>query len=167
MTTEPVRLCFVCLGNICRSPTAEGIMRALVADAGLSASIEVSSAGTIASHRGELPDPRSREEARRRGLELVSRASRFHPGDADYYDLVLAMDRSNLTDLHDLTADARHHDRIVLLRTFDPGLRADDPWRGEVPDPYYGSADGFATVFDLIDAACRGLLDHVRESMLD
>ena len=166
MTTEPVRVCFVCLGNICRSPTAEGIMTALVADAGLSEVIEVHSAGTAAWHRGELPDERARAEARRRGIELTSRASAFMAGDAEFYDLVLAMDRSNLIDLLDRTADPILHDRIRLLRTFDPALTSDDAHDGEVPDPWYGGDDGFAYVYDLIDAACRGLLDHITAERL-
>lgn len=166
VTSEPVRLCFVCLGNICRSPTAEGVMTALVADAGLTEVIEIHSAGTIAAHLGSFPDPRARAEARRRGLDLTSRASRFHVGDTAFYDLVLAMDRSNLTDLRDLTPESELRSRLHLLRSFDPHLRPDDRWNGEVPDPYHGADDGFAEVFDLIDAACRGLLDHVRTELL-
>ena len=166
MTIEPVRICFVCLGNICRSPTAEGIMVALVAEAGLSDRIEISSAGTIATHLGSLPDERARTEARRRGIDLTSRASRFRSGDAAYYDLVLAMDRSNLTDLHGLTPEPELRARLHLLRSFDPQLRPDDRWDGEVPDPYYGGDDGFARVFDMVDAACRGLFDHLHGAML-
>jgi len=166
VTSEPVRLCFVCLGNICRSPTAEGVMAALVADAGLTDAIEVHSAGTIAAHLGSFPDPRARAEARRRGLDLTSRASRFRAGDTAYYDLVLAMDRSNLTDLRDLTPESELRSRLHLLRSFDPRLRPDDRWNGEVPDPFDGADDGFAEVFDLIDAACRGVLDHVRTELL-
>jgi protein-tyrosine phosphatase len=157
---EPVRLCFVCLGNICRSPTAEGVMAAVVAEAGLSDRIVVDSAGTGSWHRGELPDPRARAEARRRGVELTSRASTFMAGDAHAYDLVLAMDRSNLADLQDRT-DPALHERLRLLREFDPGLRPDDPWHGEVPDPWAGGDAGFAVVYDLVEAACRGLLDHL------
>lgn len=166
MTTEPVRLCFVCLGNICRSPTAEGIMAARVADLGLSEVIEVHSAGTAGWHRGELPDQRSRAEARSRGIELTSRASAFMAGDTAFYDLVLAMDRSNLRDLEDRTPEPELRGRIHLLRSFDPSLADGDPWNGEVPDPWSGGADGFATVFDLIDAACQGLLDHIRTTMI-
>jgi protein-tyrosine phosphatase len=163
---EPVRLCFVCLGNICRSPTAEGVMAALVRDAGLSDRVEVDSAGTGDWHRGELPDPRSRAEARRRGLELTSRASTFRPGDAHAYDLVLAMDRANLADLRDRTPEPELRERLRLLRGFDPALTADDRWGGEVPDPWAGGEDGFVVVYDLIEAACRGLLDHVRVELL-
>jgi protein-tyrosine phosphatase len=163
---QPVRLCFVCLGNICRSPTAEGVMASLVAEAGLDDQIEVDSAGTGDWHRGELPDPRSRAEARRRGVELTSRASTFRAGDAHAYDMVLAMDRSNLADLHDLTAEPSLRSRIRLLREFDPALAPDDRWGGEVPDPWSGGDQGFVVVFDLIEAACRGLLDHVQRELL-
>jgi protein-tyrosine phosphatase len=162
---EPFRICFVCLGNICRSPTAEGIMRSLVDDAGLSASIEVHSAGTAGWHRGELPDDRARAEARRRGIDLTSRASTFHPGDASFYDLVLAMDRANERDLRDRT-DPTLHERIARLRTFDPALAPTDPWDGDGPDPWTGGEDGFIEVYDLIDAACRGLLVHIQENQL-
>jgi protein-tyrosine phosphatase len=163
--TAPVRLCFVCLGNICRSPTAEGVMAALVDEAGLTGSIEVDSAGTGDWHRGELPDSRARAEARRRGVELTSRASTFRPGDAHAYDLVLAMDRSNLADLLDRTPEPELRERIHLLRAFDPALTADDRWGGEVPDPWAGGEQGFVVVYDLVEAACRGLLDHVRRTM--
>ena len=165
-TDEPVRLCFVCLGNICRSPTAEGVMRALVAEAGLEDRVVVDSAGTGGWHRGEPPDERAQAEARRRGLELTSRASQFRAGDALAYDLVLAMDRSNLADLRSLTPEPELRARLRLLREFDPAAGPDDEWDLEVPDPWYGGEDGFAVVFDLVDAACRGLLDHVRLELL-
>jgi protein-tyrosine phosphatase len=158
---EPFRICFVCLGNICRSPTAEGIMRAQVAQAGLDEQIEVDSAGTASWHRGELPDARAQAEAARRGVELRSRASSFQPGDAHTYDLVLAMDHSNLRDLHDLNPEPHLQQRIVLLRSFDPALQPDDPHDGAVPDPWAGGEEGFAEVYDLIEAACAGLLDHI------
>jgi protein-tyrosine phosphatase len=163
---EPIRLCFVCLGNICRSPTAEGIMTALVAEAGLVGVVEVHSAGTAGWHRGEPPDDRARAEAVHRGIELRSRASAFMPGDTAFYDLVLAMDRSNERDLLDLTPELDLRDRIRLLRSFDPSRTTDDRWDGEVPDPWSGGNDGFALVFDLIADACRGLLDHVQDTML-
>jgi protein-tyrosine phosphatase len=164
--TEPIRICFVCLGNICRSPTAEGIMRALVEEAGLAEMIEVDSAGTASWHRGEPPDARAVAEAARRGVQLRSRASSFHPGDAHAYDLVLAMDHSNLADLHDLTPEPELRGRILLLRSFDPALGADDPHDGAVPDPWAGGDEGFAEIYDLIEAACAGLLDHLRGDLL-
>jgi protein-tyrosine phosphatase len=170
---EPTRLLFVCLGNICRSPTAEAVMASLVAEAGLAGEIEVDSAGTGSWHVGAPPDRRSAAEARRRGVAMASRARQAHPGDLGYFDLVLAMDRQNLVDLHDLAPRAElAASKVRLLRAFDPasgpagaehvrtgGAPADD--RFDVPDPYYGT-DGFADVYDLVAAACAGLLDHVR-----
>lgn len=162
----PIRLCFVCLGNICRSPTAEGIMSALVADAGLSDRVEVHSAGTGDWHTGEPADPRAREEAERRGVELRCRASTFRAGDTAFYDLVLAMDRRNLADLHALTPEPELRERLRLFREFDPALTADDTYDAEVPDPWFRGDGGFVVVYDLVEAACRGLLVHVHDEML-
>ncbi|CAM8649620.1 Wzb Protein-tyrosine-phosphatase [Acidimicrobiia bacterium] len=164
---EPVRLTFVCLGNICRSPTAEGIMTALVADAGLDNHIKIDSSGTAAWHLGKDPDERALAEAARRGLRLTSRSSTFHPGDAAFYDMILAMDSANVTDLLDRTPEPDLRGRIRRLREFDPSLSSPerlraDPWEGDVPDPWFGGDDGFVVVYDLIEAACIGLLEHVR-----
>lgn len=158
-----IRLCFVCLGNICRSPTAHGVMVRLIAEAGLGAAIEVDSAGTGAYHVGELPDERSRAAARRRGIELTHRARQFVAADLDRFDLVVAMDGDNLSRLHRLRelAGGRAHPPIVLLRSFDataaPGA--------EVPDPWDGDAGGFEEVLDQCERACAGLLAHVREQL--
>jgi len=157
MGPTPVRVCFVCLGNICRSPTAEGIMRKLVDDAGHAHWIEVESAGTAAYHVGELPDERSREAARRRGLRLASRAQAFSPDDFGRFDYVLAMDRENLDNLEALAPDRRFAGHLGLLRAFDPTARPE----AEVPDPYYGGARGFDDVLDLCEAACLGLLERI------
>lgn len=175
----PVRLCFVCLGNICRSPTAEGVMAELVAEAGLSHRIHVDSAGTGAWHLGQPPDRRAAGEAHRRGVVLTSRARQFHPGDFSQYDLILAMDRRNQVDLFDLAPEAAGREKVHLLRTFDPAVAAAAEARTgapgttavgfadlDVPDPYYGEGDGFRLVFDLVDAACRGLLGHLRVTYL-
>lgn len=155
-----VRVCFVCLGNICRSPTAEGVFRALVRDAGLEGALEIASAGTGGWHVGEPPDRRAREAARERGIEVGGRGRQFEAGDFERFDLVLAMDRSNLRALERLAGPA-HREKLALLRDFEPDAR-----RGklDVPDPYYGAEDGFAEVLDLCDRACRGLLAHLRET---
>jgi protein-tyrosine phosphatase len=155
---EPVRVCFVCLGNICRSPTAEGILRALVAKAGLEGRIEVDSAGTGSWHVGELPDPRTRAEARRRGLELTSRARQLRPEDFERFDYILVMDASNHADALSIAPRPGARALLERLRSFDP--RAGDDL--DVPDPYFGD-DGFAHVFDLCETACRHLLSHLRE----
>lgn len=155
-----IRVCFVCLGNICRSPTAEGVMRHLVREAGLDHAIAIESAGTGAYHVGERPDPRSRQEAKRRGVPLESRAQQFVAADFERFDYVLAMDRQNQRDLEALSEDPAHHARLHLLRQFEPGGdRARD-----VPDPYYGEGDGFVRVFEICEAACRGLLDHLEQT---
>ena len=171
--TDPVRLCFVCLGNICRSPTAEGVMGSLVDQAGLSDRIEIDSAGTGAWHVGAPPDERASAEALRRGLTLTSRGRQVSPSDFFTFDLLVAMDHRNLADLHDLAPDPALRDKVVLLRSFDPRSVAaaeghDHPESDHlaVPDPYYGGANGFADVYDIVDAGCRGLLVHVQEHLL-
>jgi protein-tyrosine phosphatase len=153
-----LRLCFVCLGNICRSPTAEGVMRAIVHEAGLASRITIASAGTGAWHVGELPDPRTRAAARARGLELTSKARLFVQADLERFDYVLAMDGSNLQNLQRMARTPRERARIHLLRAFD----ATAPAGAEVPDPYYGGPKGFDEVLDMCERACRGLLAHLR-----
>lgn len=153
-----MRICFVCLGNICRSPTAEGVMRALVTEAGLAGTIVIDSAGTGSWHIGEQPDPRTREAAARRGIELEHLARQFTRADFDRFDLVLAMDRANLEVLERL-AGARTRPAVRLLRSFDPTA----PEGAEVPDPYYaGGRAGFEEVLDQCERACAGLLAYVR-----
>ncbi len=166
------------MGNICRSPTAEGIMQAKVdafgagrAD-GMAAAVELDSAGTGGWHRGERADERARAEARRRGIDLTSRARQVHAGDFAYFDLLVAMDRANHADLLDLAPDAAGRAKVRLLLEFAATRRAgddldlDDPDL-DVPDPYYGGPSGFADVFDLIDDACDGLLAHVLDHHTD
>ncbi|HKY17074.1 MAG TPA: low molecular weight protein-tyrosine-phosphatase [Microthrixaceae bacterium] len=151
-------LLFVCLGNICRSPTAEAVMSALVADAGLDGEIRCDSAGTGGWHVGDLPDRRARDEARRHGIEMTHRGWQVRTSaDLERFDLVLAMDHSNLADLRRMAPAGWDDARISLLRSFDP-VAGDD----EVPDPYYGDADEFAEVFAICQTACRGLLEHLR-----
>jgi protein-tyrosine phosphatase len=157
--SSPIRICFVCLGNICRSPTAEGVMIHLVREAGIADRFAIDSAGTGAWHAGERADQRSRAEALSRGVELPSVARQFTAGDFDAFDYVIAMDRRNLRDLERLMGGGRGPARkLHLLRSFDP--RAGDP---DVPDPYYGGDNGFADVFDICEAGCRGLLAHLRK----
>lgn len=156
-------VCFVCLGNICRSPTAEGIFAELVREAGLEGRILVDSAGTNAYAVGEPADRRSRETALARGVELASRGRRFEHTDLDVFDYVVAMDRQNLAALHSLTRDGARRDKIHLLRDFDPDAQPGS----DVPDPYSGGPDGFDRVFDQIEAACRGLLAQLRAKLED
>jgi protein-tyrosine phosphatase len=155
-----VRLLFVCLGNICRSPTAEGVMRSLVMREGLQEEIELDSAGTGAWHFGSPPDGRARSAAAERGIDLAGRARQVRPEDFESFDLVLAMDRENERLLKALARDEQERSKVRLLREFDPASVATGEL--EVPDPYYGAAGGFEEVLDLVLAACEGLLAEIR-----
>ena len=156
MPEAPTRILFVCLGNICRSPTAEGVMRGLVREAGLDGQIEVESAGTAGYHVGDPPDPRSVAAAAERGVDLDSRARQVSEADFNGFDLVVAMDRSNYEELRALAPDDESEERVRLLREFDP--RSDGL---DVPDPYYGGADGFEEVLDIVARSCAALLEEV------
>ena len=158
-SSTPIRLSFVCLGNICRSPTAEAVMRHLVREAGLEDRIRIDSAGTGDWHVGEPRDRRSIEVGRRLGMPLSGTARQFQPSDFARFDYVLAMDRQNLAALERLAPDPAARAKIHLLRAFEPEPVAHDD---EVPDPYYGGADGFDRVIDICTRACRGLLQHLR-----
>ena len=154
-----MRICFVCMGNICRSPTAHGVMARLVREAGLADRVTIDSAGTGAWHVGELPDERSRAHAKRRGLVLDHRARQLVRADLDAFDLLVVMDADNLRHVQRLVG-ARATPRVVLLRSFDPTA----PAGAEVPDPYAGGAAGFDEVLDQCERACAGLVDHLRAS---
>lgn len=152
-----IAVCFVCTGNICRSPTAEGVFRALVERESLAASIHVDSAGTTGYHVGDLPDPRSRRAASARGVTLTHRARLLMPEDFARFDYLLAMDAGHLSHMERRApADART--KIALLRAFD----TDAIEGSEVPDPYYGETSDFEEVVTMVERACEGLLDHVR-----
>ncbi|MFW5921062.1 MAG: low molecular weight protein-tyrosine-phosphatase [Polyangiales bacterium] len=153
-----VRIVFVCLGNICRSPTAEGIMRKLLADEKLDGKVEIDSAGTGSWHVGEPPDPRAADEAERRGFRLGGRARQVKPKDFDRFDYVVAMDASNRKNLEKLAPNAEARRKIHMLRDFETGAGG----AGDVPDPYYGGGDGFQKVFDICERSCRGLIEHLR-----
>ncbi|MDP9133316.1 MAG: low molecular weight phosphotyrosine protein phosphatase [Actinomycetota bacterium] len=157
-----MRVLFVCMGNICRSPTAEGVMRRLVAEAGLEDRIEVDSAGTGGWHAGDPPDVRATAAAARRGVTLDGAARQVRPEDFDEFDLVIAMDRENLRGLLTLAPDEAAAETIRLLREFDPSSAGAPDL--DVPDPYYGGDRGFETVLDMTETACRGLLDELRSA---
>lgn len=153
-----VRVLFVCLGNICRSPTAEGVFRHVVERAGLLDQIEIDSAGTHAYHIGDPPDARSQEAARRRGIELGGlRGRKATPEDIERFDYILAMDEENLSNLRAI-CPAGLDEKIRLFLEFAPNR----PER-EVPDPYFGGESGFERVLDMIDEASHGLLKHLRQ----
>ena len=154
-------VCFVCLGNICRSPTAEGVMKRLVRDAGLSDRIHVSSAGTGSWHLDEPADARARATAHARGVTLDGRAQQFAIGDFARFDYILSMDARVLSALRTLARTSDEWARVHNFRSFDPA----SPHGAEVPDPYYGGPDGFEHVFDVCEAACRGLLEQLRKDL--
>jgi protein-tyrosine phosphatase len=169
---RPFRILFVCLGNICRSPTAEGTMRALVGEAGLEREIELDSAGTGSWHVGSAPDARATAAAAQRGIALYGAARRVRDEDFDEFDLILAMDSSNVDDLRALAGDElSRRAKVRLLREFDAASDAHDSQSSvagelDVPDPYYGAGDGFERVLDQVQAACVGLLEQIRSGEL-
>ena len=147
-----IRVCFVCLGNICRSPQAEGIFRKLVREAGVEAQFHIASAGTGAWHVGEDADPRTRAASARRGVPLQHRAQQFRAEHFADFDHILAMDRHNLANLREIAPDEAARLKVRLLRDHDP------KGSGDVPDPYSDGPQGFDHVFSLCEAACMGLL---------
>ena len=155
-----VTVLFVCMGNICRSPTAQGVFEHLLEEARLREHIDVDSAGTHAYHIGERPDKRATQAAAGRSIDLSrQRARRVEAADFARFDYVLAMDRSNLDDLVAICPQ-QHQDKIQLFLEF-----AEDLSQREVPDPYYGGNQGFERVLDLIDMGARALLEDVRQRL--
>ncbi|HET7501295.1 MAG TPA: low molecular weight protein-tyrosine-phosphatase [Kofleriaceae bacterium] len=156
-----MRICFVCLGNICRSPTAEAVMQRLVDEAGLADRVTLDSAGTGDWHVGERADPRSRSAAARRGIAITHRARQFVAADLERFDVVIAMDRDNLAAIRRMLG-RRDRPAAHLLRAFDDTA----PDGAEIPDPYAGGPEGFDHVLDLCERACRGLVEHVRARLV-
>ncbi len=156
---DPIRVLFVCMGNICRSPLAEGYFRKLLEDEGLADRFEVDSAGTGPWHVGEAPDARMRSTARGRGLSLESiRARQVQRRDLYDYDHVFVMDKTNLHDTLALDPEGDHSTRIRLFREFDP-----EPETYQVPDPYTGGQKGFENVYDIVARTCRAILDRLKK----
>ncbi len=150
---QETSILFVCMGNICRSPTAEGVFRHYVSEAGLGESVSIDSAGTHAYHVGEPPDSRAMAAAERRGMSLQGiRARRVADEDFERFDYVIAMDEDNLMRLRD-QAPQEHHTKLSLFLEYSSSSER------EVPDPYYGGAAGFERVLDLVEDASRGLLE--------
>lgn len=160
-TKKPVNVLFVCMGNICRSPTAHGVFRYLVEQQGLSNAIYIDSAGTHAYHVGEPPDPRAQSTALSRGIDMSDlRARRAIEDDFEYFEYILAMDHDNFSILQNISPVDRL-DRLSLFMDFAP-----DVGEQEVPDPYYGGVKGFERVFDMIESASLGLLDDIKQRHL-
>lgn len=153
-----IRVCFVCLGNICRSPTAEGVFRHLVSAAKLDGAFEIDSAGTAGYHSGEAPDARARAAGRRAGIPIGGQARQFLSADFERFDYVIAMDATNSADLTRLARSPDSVRKIRLLRSFDPAA----PPQAPIPDPYYGEASDFDAVLELCLVACRHLLREIR-----
>jgi protein-tyrosine phosphatase len=153
---RPYRICFVCLGNICRSPTAEGVFQHVVNEAGMADYFEIDSSGTSAYHVGEPANSKSQSVANEYGVKLHSRARQFQYSDMEYFDLLLAMDQSNLENMHQVDKKDKFTHKMALLRIFDPEANNLD-----VPDPYYGGMRGFYDVFEMIERSSKQLLDKL------
>ncbi|MEJ7876650.1 MAG: low molecular weight protein-tyrosine-phosphatase [Solirubrobacterales bacterium] len=149
-----MRILFVCLGNICRSPTAEAAMRGLVAEAGLEDEIEIESAGTGDWHVGYPPDERSVAAAAERGVELTGEARQVAHGDFEKFDLLIAMDGQNRDDLLGMAQSEADREKVRLLRSYADGDL-------DVPDPYYGGDDSFGEVVEIVERSCEALLEQV------
>jgi len=159
--SKPFEICFVCLGNICRSPLAEGVFQHLINDQGLENQIIIHSAGTGGWHVGASPDARMQATARKKGVQLTSRAQQIQAGDIRRFDLVLAMDQSNLETMEYLCSPEMAAKKIRLFRSFDPEADGDL----DVPDPYYGGDAGFEHVFQIVHRTCPPILDYVKSQM--
>ncbi|CCY39376.1 putative uncharacterized protein [Tannerella sp. CAG:118] len=153
MLEKKYKILFVCLGNICRSPAAEGIMKDLIKRSKLEYLIEVDSAGTYGGHAGDLPDSRMRAHALRRGYNLTHRSRQIRVDDFDEYDMIIAMDDMNVNKLRRLAPDVASIQKIYLMTDYCTRLQVD-----HVPDPYYSGSDGFEQVLDILEDACAGLL---------
>jgi len=160
-SSKPFEICFVCLGNICRSPLAEGVFQTLVSDQGLQNQIIIHSAGTGHWHVGMPPDERMQATARQKGIQLTSRAQQIQGTDIRRFDLVLAMDRSNLQAMEYLVSAETAARKLRLFRSFDPEAGGDL----DVPDPYYGGDAGFEHVFEIVHRTCPPILDYVKSQM--
>lgn len=155
---EKIKILFVCLGNICRSPAAEGVMKAVVDANGDDARFEIDSAGTGDYHIGDLPDRRMRVHAQRRGYDLVHRCRQVRESDFDDFDLIIAMDESNRRNLERIAPTVEAQQKIVMMADFaDLATRYD-----HIPDPYYEGAEGFELVLDLLESACHNLYEILK-----
>lgn len=160
--SKVVEISFVCLGNICRSPLAQGVFQDLVNQKKLEQKIIVTSAGTGGWHIGDLPDERMRRTAQSKGIQLESRARQFQSADFNRFNLVLAMDHSNLARLEEIAPSNLSPEKLMLFRSFDPECNGNQ----DVPDPYYGGAKGFEEVYSMVKRTCPPLLDYIKSRFL-
>ena len=161
--SKVVKISFVCLGNICRSPLAQGVFQDLVNREKLNQKIFISSAGTGNWHIGNLPDERMRQTAQSNGIKLESRAKQFQSEDFNRFNLVLAMDHSNLAKLAEIAPSILSPDKLMLFRSFDPKSNGDQ----DVPDPYYGGAKGFEEVYRMVERTCPSILTYIKSHFLN
>lgn len=156
-----MNILFVCLGNICRSPSAEAVFNGVIRREGLEHLFRVDSAGTMAYHAGENADVRMQSHAIKRGYNLTSISRKIQPEDFKTFDLIVAMDNANLRDLKRMAPDKEAEKKIVKMTDF-----SQEHNYNEVPDPYYGGAAGFELVLDLLEDSCNGLLQYVQQKKL-
>lgn len=157
---DKTKILFVCLGNICRSPAAQGVMERLVLEKGLDSKYEIDSAGLYGGHAGDLPDSRMRVHARRRGLELTHRSRQVRESDFDRFDIIVAMDDSNFDRLRRLAPTPEDEAKVVRMADYF----SSHPWADCVPDPYYDGAEGFENALDLIEDGCKTMLDRLENA---
>jgi protein-tyrosine phosphatase len=159
MSSQPISILFVCLGNICRSPLAEAVFRFVVEEAGLEARFRIDSAGTSGYHDGEAPDRRATAVARRRGIRMEGTSRKVTEEDLEVFDYLVVMDHANRREVERLKDGAPASAEVRLFREFDPEANGEL----EVPDPYFGGPDGFENVHDLVERSARGLLDYLTD----
>jgi len=157
---ENKKILFVCLGNICRSPSAEAVFTGIVKNEGLAKHFKIDSAGTSGWHAGESADRRMQSHAIKRGYNLTSLSRKFDPhSDFDYFDMIIGMDDSNIQNLKQMARNASDLDKIFKMTNFAQSFNYD-----EVPDPYYGGSEGFELVLDLLEDSCKGLLEQINSA---
>lgn len=152
-----IKVIFVCMGNICRSPSGEAVMNGIIEKAGLSDKIKCDSAGTIGYHEGDPADSRMKKHAIKRGYDLTSIARQFRYEDFEKFDYIIAMDRNNYSDIIAQDYDGKFTNKVSMMTDYCTVHNAK-----EVPDPYYGGPEGFEKVLDLLEDACEGLLSKIK-----
>lgn len=158
---KKIRVLFVCLGNICRSPLAEAIFNHKLRQTNFHHLVEADSCGTSNYHIGESPDPRTIANAKKNGVSIEHSGRQFDPSDFERFDFILAMDRSNLNNIMKVSGSDRYVAKVALMRNYDPKTQG-----GDVPDPYYGGEAGFEEVFSILDRSVDELLSHIERSLL-